>query len=87
MLAIVAKLFQFDALYGVFFAGVMLIFGLGSFWINRADPRDKLRPLRWIDFAPPPIRFTNPYGDFRSFFLRRNVSDAEIIQQQIVDRE
>jgi len=89
ILALATKLFLFDTFYGVFFVGVaLIIFVAGIIWlVGYPDPRDKHRPLRWMDFASPPLQYSNTFTDLSSFLLRRPVSDVEMIEQQIADRE
>lgn len=78
-----AKLFLSDTLYGVFFIGVVAIFVAAAIWFVRS------LDLRWIDFVSQSPRgiyspaFFYPDVDPRS----RPRSDAELIEQQIADRE
>ena len=86
-LALAIKFILLDTLSGAFFAGVLLIFDLVIFLLIRESD------LRWIDVASQFPRATNPYfytptnTGLRFFILGRLPSEAQIIEQQIADRE
>ena len=80
VLALTVKLFLFEVVLGGFFVAMMLVVA--------ATPADLRPPFRWIDAVSPPPRFSAaPYTDFRSFLLRRHPSDAQMIEEQIAERE
>ncbi|HZP77982.1 MAG TPA: hypothetical protein VFB45_17685 [Pseudolabrys sp.] len=82
--AIVAfRLFRFDILYGLFFVGGLLLVISVLVWVIRSSE------LRWIDFAVLLLA-----GIFHPDFFsadpgerRRVRSVAEMVEQQIADRE
>jgi len=77
------NVFLFDALYGVFFLGAVVIFVAAVTWfVSWLD-------LRWIDFVSQ-----SPRGIYSPYFFhpeiareRRARSDAELIEWQIADSE
>jgi hypothetical protein len=81
--AFAIKLFLFDTMYGVFFVGALVIFVPGIIWLI------SLLGLCWIDFASQqPRGIYNPYFFYPDANSSRRVqSDAELIEQQIADRE
>jgi hypothetical protein len=87
LLALAIKFVLVDALSGLFLTGVLLILGLVIFLLVRNSD------LRWIDVASQIPRTTNPYfyspaaSNLRFFLLGRLPSDAQIIEQQIADRD
>lgn len=82
-LAFAIKIFLFDALYGVFFVGALLIFVAVMIWLIRT------LGLRWIDLASPELRgIYSPtffYPDMS--FYRGARSEAELTERQITERE
>ena len=74
-LALAIKMSLIDMLRGVYFVGTLLIFGSGIVWLMSSSD------VRWIDIASQTRR---PYF---SFIFRRSASDAELLEQQIADRE
>lgn len=81
--AFAIKLFLFDTIYGVFFVGALFIFVPGIIWLISS------LGLRWIDFvSQQPRGIYSPYFFYPDADLRRRArSDAELIEQQIADRE
>jgi hypothetical protein len=78
MLAVAVIFFQFDAVYAIYFVGMMLVAG-GFFWvINIIWP---LKPLFWVDLASP-LRMRSQIFPGKGFR-----SNAEIIEQQIAEHE
>ena len=81
-LVFAVKLFLSDTLYGVFFTCSLLIFAAAMIWLIGSSG------VRWIDLASQHARgiyypaFFNPDGQ-----RRRVRSDAEVLEQQIADRE
>ena len=77
------NVFLFDALYGVFFLGAVVIFVAAVTWfVSWLD-------LRWIDFVSQ-----SPRGIYSPYFFhpeiareRRARSDAELIEWQIAECE
>src|SRR5271169_4093744 len=76
------KLIQSDTRSGVFFMAVGVLFGAIIWLIGRSD-------LRWIDLGSGQIRgIYDPYFFYSDIDLhQRRRSDAELIEQQIADRE
>ena len=81
--AFAIKLFLFDTIYGVFFVGALVIFVPAIIWLISS------LGLRWIDFASQqPRGIYSPYFFYPDADLHgRARSDAELIEQQIADRE
>lgn len=77
------NVFLFDALYGIFFLGMLLVFAVAAtafaLWLD----------LRWIDFVSQ-----SPRGIYNPYFFHPEIepqlrarSDAALIERQITDRE
>jgi hypothetical protein len=81
LLAIDVKFIRDDSLSGIFFLGVLLVFGLLIIRLIQ------VRKFRWIDFASSRIYGDrlNPYFAYRNF--GRYKSDAQLIEEQIAERE
>jgi hypothetical protein len=81
-LVLAIKLIQSDTRSGVFFIAVALLFAAIIWLIGRSD-------LRWIDLASGQIRgIYDPYFFYPDIDVHeRRRSDAELIEQQIADRE
>jgi len=75
-------LIQWDPSFGLVFIVVGLLFGASIWLIGRSD-------LRWIDLASGQVRgIYEPYFFYPDVDAReRRRSDAEVIEQQIADRE
>jgi len=82
-IAFAIKLFLSDVLYGVFFAGALLIFVPAMIWLVRASG------LRWIDLADGSLRgiYLPHFYDPNKGLRMRVRSDAELLERQIVDYE
>jgi|SRR5581483_1252185 len=82
-LAVAAKIFLFDVLYGLFFIAGLLVFVLVMAWYIKSAT------LRWIDIACPQIRgIYNPYLYYPDVGRdARPRSDAELLEWQIAERE
>ncbi len=82
-LAFAIKIFLFDALYGVFFVGALLIFVAVMIWLIRT------LGLRWIDLASPELRgIYSPTFFYPDMSLYRGArSEAELTERQIAERE
>jgi hypothetical protein len=81
LLALAVNLIVVDALSGVFFLGVLLAFGLLAIWLTR------LCNFRWIDLASSRV-YGNPLNPcFVYPNMRRCNSDAQLIEEQIAERE
>src|ERR1039457_1657789 len=81
-LVLAIKLIQSDTRSGVLFIAVGLLFGAIIWLIGSSD-------LRWIDLASGQFRgIYDPYFFYPDIDLHeRRRSDAELIEQQIADRE
>jgi hypothetical protein len=82
-LALAIALLMSGAIYGIFVVGVVLLFGVSAIRLVTSSG------LRWIDIVSSQLRgIYNPYFFYPDLKPRgRTPSDAELIEQQIADRE
>jgi hypothetical protein len=82
-LAFAIKIFLFDALYGVFFVGALLIFVAVMIWLIRT------LSLRWIDLASPELRgiYSPTFFNPGMSLYRGARSEAELTERHIAERE
>ena len=86
--AVAVMIFTYDALYAIFFICTMCaVVALILLYLRDGRFGYAGRRFGWIDLASPPIRFTNRYADLGSFLVRRRPSDAQMIEEQIAERE
>ncbi len=86
LVAVAIMIFLFDAAYGVFFAAITMTAVGFVVWYSRGPHGYGGRRYGWIDLASP-TRFTNRYTDLGSFLFRSGPSDAQMIEEQIAERE
>lgn len=85
VLGLVIKLFLYDTIFGAFAVGMMCIVA-AILWLLRDRNQPLFLPGRWINLASLPMRPTSLYPGVPSFYFSLR-SDAEIIEQQIAERE
>jgi hypothetical protein len=85
--AVAVMIFFFDTAYGVFFVAITFALTGYIIWYSRGPYGYAGRRYGWIDLASSPIRFTNRYTDLGSFLFRWGPSDAQMIEEQIAERE
>ena len=82
VLAVAVKIFAFNAIYGLFFVAVLLIFAPALVWAVEDTG------IRWIDFAAPRVRGIYDPDFFKPDRARWPTrSEAEVTEQQIADYE
>jgi hypothetical protein len=81
-LAFAIELFLFDALYGAFFTGAIILFAGAMTWFTKSSG------LRWIDVASPYFRgIYSPNFFYPDAQQPKPYSEADWLEQQIADRE
>jgi hypothetical protein len=84
------KVFQFDVFMGGFFVALAIVIGLAA-WLMRGwgRPRRAKGHSLWTDIVAPPMGPRSFAAGIPPFYGlgRRRRSDAEIIEDQIAERE
>jgi hypothetical protein len=82
VLAVAVKIFAFNAIYGLFFVAVLLIFAPALVWAVGDTG------IRWIDLAAPRVRGIYDPDFFKPDRARWPTrSEAAVTEQQIADYE